>query len=343
MKLLRKVLDKTYSDLKNVNKVVLVSAFSSPILLLLSFSNNFIYFISIPACILLIITFIMIIISFKDNYNSLKTKEEYLSDGRHVFNHSYSGKEIVNLKNGKRNGLYQEYYKNGQLKEEINYKNGKFDGLWKAWYENGNIKAEINYKDDIQEGETFSYREDGSLFRNSNFVNGEYSGDGFEYYENGNTRMIYNGEKYIFFSEDGIKRCEVFICIEAVNGRVFANQRPTFTGTWTNKGIWKNYMEDGSIDFELSDWNYKTNRVMKKTYTGYKDMHESSQVNFNVLEFAHLKFLPDFFSNRRNNSKYSWNSGIMGPGGASSWGVTPIEIKPILSIEDIISLNDIRT
>ena len=319
MKLLRKVFDETYSDLKNVNKVVLVSAFSSPILLLLSFSNSYIYFISIPACILLIITLIAIFIFFQDNYNSLKTKEEYLSDGRHVFNHSYSGKEIVNLKNGKRNGLYQEYYKNGNIEREINYKNG------------------------IQEGETLAYREDGLLFRKSNFVNGEYSGDGFEYYENGNTRMIYNDEKYIFFSEDGIKRCEVFICIEAVNGRVFANQRPTFTGKWTNRGLWKNYMEDGSIDFELSDWNYKTNRVMKKTYTGYKDMHESSQVNFNVLEFAHLKFLPDFFSNRRDNRNYSWNSGIKGPGGASSWGVTPIEIKPILSIEDIISLNDIRT
>ena len=318
MKLLRKVLYKTYSDLKNVNKLVLVSAFSSPILLLLSFSNSYIYFISIPACILLIIILIAIFIFFKDNYNSLKTKEEYLSDGRHVFNHLYSGKEIVNLKNGKRNGLYQEYYKNGNIESEINYKNG------------------------IQEGETLRYREDGLLFRKSNLVNGEYSGDGFEYYDNGNTRMIYNDEKYIFFSEDGIKRCEVFICIEEVNGKIFSSRKPDFTGKWTNKGIWKNYMEDGSIDFELSDWNHKKNQVMKKTYTGYKDIHESSQINFNVLEFAHLKFLPYFFSNRMDNRKYSWSSGVKGPGGASSWGVTPIEIKPILSIEDIISFNDIK-
>ena len=319
MKLLRKVLDKTYSDLKNVNKVVLVFAFSSPILLLLSFSNNYIYFISIPAIISLLITLILMFRGLRDNYNSLKHKEEYLPDGRHVFNHSYRGKEIVNLKNGKRNGLYQEYYKNRHIKYEINYKNG------------------------IQDGETLSYREDGSLFRKSNFVNGEYSGDIFEYYENGNTRMINNDEKYIFFSENGIKRCEVFICIEAVNGKIFANRKPDFTGKWINKGIWKNYMEDGSIDFELSDWDHKTNQVIKKTHTGHKDMYESSQVSFNVLEFAHLKFLPDFFSTRRDNGIYSWDSGIMGPPGASSWGVTPILIKPILSIEDIISLNDIKT
>ena len=97
-------------------------------------------------------------------------------------------------------------------------------------------------------------------------------------------------------------------------------------------------MEDGSIDFDLSDWNYKKNQVMKKTYTGYKDMHESSQVNFNILEFAHLKFLPNFFSNRRDNKKYSWHSGIYGPPGMAFGG--EVEIKPILRIEDIISLNE---
>jgi len=175
------------------------------------------------------------------------------------------------------------------------------------------------------------------LFRKSNFVNGEYSGDGFEYYENGNTRMIYNDEKYIFFSEDGIKRCEVFISIEAVNGQIFSNSRPTFTGRWTNKGIWKNYMKDGSIDFELSDWNYKTNWVIKKTYTGYKDMHESSQVNFNILEFSHLKFLSNFFSHRRDGKNYFWSSGAIGPPGLTR-SSEEVEIKPILGIEDIIKL-----
>lgn len=71
MKLLRNVLNKTYSDFKNVNKVVLVSAFSSPILLLLSFSNSYIYFVSIPSIISLIITLIMIFINLNENYNSL--------------------------------------------------------------------------------------------------------------------------------------------------------------------------------------------------------------------------------------------------------------------------------
>mgnify|MGYP001268249472 CR=1 FL=1 len=315
MNLLRGVFSKTYSNLKNVNKVILVYAFISPILLMLSFSNSYIYFVSIPACILLIIIIVVIFYLLWENYYILKDKEEYLSDGRHVFN-PYSGQEIVNLKNGKRNGLYQKYYKNGNLKAEINYENG------------------------IQEGKTISYRQDGSMFRKSNFVNGKYSGDGFEYYVNRNTKMIFNGDKYIFFSEDGIKRCEVFISIESVNNQIFATKKPVFTGKWTNKGIWKNYMEDGSIDFELSDWNHRTNQVMKKTFTGYKDMCETALVNFNILEFAHLKFLPHFFAERRDNRKYSWNSGIMGPPGASSWGVTPIEIKPILSIEDIISLNE---
>jgi hypothetical protein len=342
MKLLRKVLDKTYTDLKNVNKVVFVSALLSPFLLLLSISNNYFYFISIPALILLMISFILVSSYLKKNYHYLKYQEEYLSDGRHVFNRSYIGKEVVNLKNGKRHGSYHNYYENGNVECVINYKNGELNGLYKSYYKNGNLKGVFNYENGIQAGEAFSYREDGSLFRKSNLVNGKYSGDGFEYYENGNTRMIFNGEKYTFFSEDGIKRCEANICIESINDEIFARRRPVFTGKWTNKGIWKNYNKDGSIDYELSNWNHETNQVMKKTNTGSKNMHEYSVVNFNVLEFAHLKILPDFVPNRRDNIEYSWDSGAKGPPGAYTWGVKPIEVKPILRIEDIISINDNR-
>ena len=146
MKLLRKVFDETYSDLKNINKVVLVSAFSSPFLLLLSFSNSNIYFISIPACILLIIVIISIFNFFQNNYNRLKQKEEFLWDGRHVIKINSWRKKIVNLKNGIREGLFQEYYQ-GRLRHEVNYKAGKMDGLSKEWWhESDIIKTEINYK-----------------------------------------------------------------------------------------------------------------------------------------------------------------------------------------------------
>jgi len=51
------------------------------------------------------------------------------------------------------NGLYKEWYENGQLEFEENYNNGKKDGLQKHWEENGQLKYNERYK----EGVSFKY------------------------------------------------------------------------------------------------------------------------------------------------------------------------------------------
>ena len=38
--------------------------------------------------------------------------------------------------NGKKEGIYREYYKNGKLYYEINYINNKKEGIYKKFYEN---------------------------------------------------------------------------------------------------------------------------------------------------------------------------------------------------------------
>ena len=42
--------------------------------------------------------------------------------------------------NGKAEGLYKEWYENGQLKRERNYVNGKEEGLSRYWDENDNLE-----------------------------------------------------------------------------------------------------------------------------------------------------------------------------------------------------------
>ena len=78
--------------------------------------------------------------------------------------------EIGSFKNGLREGIHKEWFRNGNIKDEITYssglKNGEFrywddkgqllkeghyqknklDGFIKEWYHNGNIKLEVNYK-----------------------------------------------------------------------------------------------------------------------------------------------------------------------------------------------------
>ena len=40
----------------------------------------------------------------------------------------------------KKNGLYIEYYDNGQKEYAENYKDGKLNGKWTSWHENGQIE-----------------------------------------------------------------------------------------------------------------------------------------------------------------------------------------------------------
>ena len=50
-------------------------------------------------------------------------------------------------KNGKKNGRWISYHKNGQLHSEGEYKNGKWEGQWVDFYENGLIRSRGNYRD----------------------------------------------------------------------------------------------------------------------------------------------------------------------------------------------------
>ena len=54
-----------------------------------------------------------------------------------------------NYIDGKRDGLWEEYYENGQLRWKVNYKDEKFDGLWEEYNKNGQLWNKENYKDGV--------------------------------------------------------------------------------------------------------------------------------------------------------------------------------------------------
>lgn len=51
-----------------------------------------------------------------------------------------------NYIDGKKEGLWEEYYHNGKLKAKGVYKEGKEDGTWEVFNEQGKLTAKINYK-----------------------------------------------------------------------------------------------------------------------------------------------------------------------------------------------------
>ena len=93
--------------------------------------------------------------------------------------------KITTYKDGKKDGLYEKFFKDGDIQEKIMYKNGEKDGLSEEiWYRTRKIKQKSMYKngnEDLSE----SYYEDGQLKFIVNSKNGKNDGPFESYYENG--------------------------------------------------------------------------------------------------------------------------------------------------------------
>ena len=116
-------------------------------------------------------------------------------------------------KDGKEDGPFKSYYKDGQLEYIATYKDGKEDGPFKSYYRDGQLKYIATYKYGKQHGPFKSYHyaitlEDGYSFRpqiysEGNYNNGKRDGIYKKYYSNG--QLEYQGE-YYDGKEDGLFR-----------------------------------------------------------------------------------------------------------------------------------------
>ena len=78
-----------------------------------------------------------------------------------------------NIVDGKRDGLYKEWYWMGNLRIEANYNKGSLQGYFRCWHENGNIDGEGNYHNGQRwDGIHRSWYENGQLSNERNFKDG---------------------------------------------------------------------------------------------------------------------------------------------------------------------------
>lgn len=68
-----------------------------------------------------------------------------------------------------RDGLFQDFYKNGNVGSEGLYVNGLEEGYWKDYHENGNLAAEGNYSKGKETGIWRYYDEDGNFEEEEDF------------------------------------------------------------------------------------------------------------------------------------------------------------------------------
>ena len=90
-----------------------------------------------------------------------------------------------NYLNGLLEGDNWSYYDNKKLKSHTFFKNGKLDEFNIFYHKNGQLAFKYKYKEFIQHGKQIEYHENGQLKFSGIYRNGKKDGDHREYYQNG--------------------------------------------------------------------------------------------------------------------------------------------------------------
>jgi antitoxin component YwqK of YwqJK toxin-antitoxin module len=66
---------------------------------------------------------------------------------------------------GQEEGIWEEFYPNGNISMRTPYKEGKIDGILEGFYENGNIESRTPFKEDKIDGIEERFNERGNITR----------------------------------------------------------------------------------------------------------------------------------------------------------------------------------
>lgn len=123
-----------------------------------------------------------------------KVEEGMYQDGKKVgiwkeYYPNNSLKSKITFENGRPNGYAIMYHDNGKIKEEGLWQMARWVGDYKLYYENGQVQQEFKFTaGGKREGVQKYYYENGQLMIEGNWQGGTESGIIKEYYENGDIR-----------------------------------------------------------------------------------------------------------------------------------------------------------
>ena len=208
-------------------------------------------------------------------------------DGKCIQKAYYSNKKLAYTREGKldkdynllTNGKYTEYYKNGQMKVQGSYKEGKRDGEFKAFLKNGKSAGSVFYKDGkiikstlvkaMKDNASFSpvtdiyYKlEDSHTLRKVDYENGLL-------------------KTYFIYNKDGIPDGESVEYYEEGNIKSIIPFRNNVV-----EGLTITYYENGNIDEEV---NYKNNKMNGEA----KSYDENGKLNGRTIFKDNIKLEED--------------------------------------------------
>ncbi len=111
---------------------------------------------------------------------------------------------------GTRHGFWSYWYENGQLREAGEYLYGRKEGLWTSWHENGEKERVAHYRNDRAEERTTIWHAGGNKAAEGQLEDDLREGFWLEWHENGALRSrgsYLHGRaegRWEFWSEDGV-------------------------------------------------------------------------------------------------------------------------------------------
>ncbi len=192
---------------------------------------------------------------------------EYHANGTKAVEGDY-GTSTKDVRRGREEGEWREWYDNGQLERTANYEDGRLQGSFAEWHANGTMRFETVFesrgrKDEMLNGRTRWWYENGQLLAEGFYENGLINGPWREWYPNGNLHVeaVFQGSRVSGslkeYYEDGKQRA---IGQYEVRGRSMMR-----TGQWTSwypsgakesmggyvdndrMGRWQTWYENGNL------------------------------------------------------------------------------------------------
>ncbi len=165
---------------------------------------------------------------------SFGAPDEKIGEWKYYYNTGIL-KQTANFKNGKLNGLLENWFTNGVKSSTTNYLDDKINGVETNYYYNGLLLRTTNYKEDKKNGIEKEYNSKGQLLFTANYVDDEKNGLVTYYYYNGKKQdeLLYTKGKaeglYKSYYKDGKKMTE----------GAYINDK--------KEGLWTTYYNNGNI------------------------------------------------------------------------------------------------
>ena len=94
-----------------------------------------------------------------------------------TINDTVNGKMIeYEVANGKKNGEFKTYFKNGKLEMMGQIEKNLNQGKWTYYYQSGQVESEGTFKDDLPDGQWKWFYENGNLKEEGNYEKGNRDG-----------------------------------------------------------------------------------------------------------------------------------------------------------------------